>query len=234
MQQGDSNSDNDDPVEPGRNSTGELAKLAESFLGTVPQDVLGIFGADWLHDARVRNRNRLRAKTREILKQRRVKSEDRVFNPSAVVPILAAAQDRTDDNLLEFWSRLLATSVAKSTTHLIRNLYIDILKQLDPLDARVLLELFKSHPKDTKWSGAHTALGEVGAEKLAKKFGLSYDQIIVSFEHLSALGCVKRDWYGEDSGSFIQATFIGDGLRTALMPDRYPPQKIGSSTPHDD
>jgi Abortive infection alpha len=187
---------------------------------------LGLLGADWLHQARLQNQSRLREQTEKILERRKVRHEDRRFDPTIAIPLITAAQDRTDDTLLELWAELLATSVDESTAHLVRRLYIEILKQLDPLDAKVLLEVFESHSANPVWSSAHTAISQESdpdADRLSERFGVSYDEVILSFERLSALGCVKMQWHDE-GGRYLLATYLADGLRNALMPDRYPPQ----------
>ena len=50
----------------------DLAKWFGGVLGTVPEDVVGLVIGDLLHELRIRNADRLRRKTYEILRARGV------------------------------------------------------------------------------------------------------------------------------------------------------------------
>jgi len=90
------------------------------------------------------------------------------------------------------------------------------------------MAIFEAHPATSKWAAAHIDISIIGAEALSKTLKVSYDEVCVSFDRLRALGCIKFQFYDEGE-RYAQAAFLADGLRTALMPDRYAPQNIEPS-----
>jgi hypothetical protein len=89
----------------------ELVEKAGAYigwvLGTVPADLAGVLGGDWLGQIRIRNLARYKEQTEEILLARGVTDATPV-SPSLAVPLLRAAADETRGELQDLWARLLA------------------------------------------------------------------------------------------------------------------------------
>ncbi len=52
-----------------------LGKFLSRVFGTLPNDVVGVIGGDWLRHFRILNADRLATKTEEILKQRGIEKK---------------------------------------------------------------------------------------------------------------------------------------------------------------
>ncbi len=167
--------------------TGELAiESARQFVsywagvfGTAPHDLFGLLLGDRLHHSRLRNLHKLEVETETFLKQHGVKQAQKVSEDIAV-PIVEAARATDREELLELWARLLAAAMDPARSALITKRFIDVLKQIDPLDALVLKELSQS-----------ATLSPNTRDYCATKFKVSSDQVEVSLAHLDHLECVK-------------------------------------------
>lgn len=107
------------------------------IVGNLPVDLIGIMG-DWVLNKRVQRWRELEGDTIEILKRRGVKPPYVDVSPSLAKPLIDAALDDTRDELKTLWARLLANALDERTKGVVRNSFIDILKQLEPLDALIL------------------------------------------------------------------------------------------------
>jgi hypothetical protein len=72
----------------------------------------------------------------ERLKKRGIKPEQ--ISLSRALPILIAAADESIDELQELWARLLAAAADPARAKFFRLQFIQVVKQMDPLDAAVL------------------------------------------------------------------------------------------------
>jgi hypothetical protein len=144
-------------------------------LGTVPEDLVGYLGGDWLRVRRFENIVRLIEKFRERLKARKTKIEEPI-SLSVALPLLRAAADESRDELQDLWARLLAAAADPSRAGHFRQAFIDAAKRMDPLDAAVL-------------SGAQLEHGVSGnrLNGLAEELRVSRDQIDVSCDNLKKL-----------------------------------------------
>src|ERR1700686_765834 len=75
-----------------------LGGYLKQTLGTVPEDVVGLLGGDWLKVKRAENIVRIVEKARERLRARGVESTEPP-SISVVLPLLVAAADESRDEL---------------------------------------------------------------------------------------------------------------------------------------
>ncbi|MCZ6516725.1 MAG: Abi-alpha family protein [Gammaproteobacteria bacterium] len=115
-------------------------------LGAVPADLIGVIGGDWLREARIRNLDRLQRRTDEILQAREVQQSHPDISPSVLIPIAVVASAESRDELQELFARLLANAADPERQSRVRREFIDMVSQMEPLDARLLLE-FSQAPK---------------------------------------------------------------------------------------
>lgn len=206
---------------------GELAKTLQALFGNLPSDLIGVLGADRLHQYRLRNRERLRLRTFKILQDRGVNPEKSTPNLGIMLPLIEAAQEESNPELTELWARLLATTMDNSTALSSRKMYVHILKQLDPIDARVLQLIFRSHPAKAGWSGNDAIVMSEGllATSAAETLGITYEAVCAVYVHLETVGCIAVGAY-EEAGKVALSTFVTDGLRSALFPAEYALQDL--------
>ncbi|HEY1430462.1 MAG TPA: Abi-alpha family protein [Stellaceae bacterium] len=173
----------------------ELAGKAGNYiawvLGTVPRDLVGVLGGDWLGQVRIRNFARLNDRTEEILRLRGISKTDPV-SPSLAVPLLRAAADESREQLQELWARLIAAAMDPNRSNRIRRSFIETVAQLDPLDAMVLSQLYETPG----------SLSPNPRDFLASQLAVSSREIEVSVQHLNELKCVRLLNIG-DTANFI-------------------------------
>src|ERR1700730_14559520 len=93
---------------------GELAAGIRQALGTIPEDLLGLAGGDWLREKREQNRDRLKRRTKEILKSRGVTPDQETAAPLLLEEISKAAEYEQRPEIQEIWARLLAAAIDKT------------------------------------------------------------------------------------------------------------------------
>jgi len=161
-----------------------VEKLGDSRVGQVISGVvaksLGLL-QDWFRHARIRNLVRLEQRTREILEERGVEPLliDQV-SPVLLSPIVQAAADESRSELQDMFASLLAAAMDPARVDEVRQSFVEAVKRMDPLDARILQDA------DDSLSGHGDMRGQ-----LALGFDVSEDQIQVSFENLCALGLAE-------------------------------------------
>jgi hypothetical protein len=153
--------------------------LKETF-GTVPQDVVGLLGGDWLKVRRAENLVKILQKARERLNARHADVREPATLTLAL-PLLAAAADESRDEMQDIWARLLAAAADPSRAASFRIAFIEAAKNMDPLDAAFLLNL------QQRRGGA---ADDNGRKSMAADLHASNDEIDVSWENLKKLGLV--------------------------------------------
>jgi hypothetical protein len=150
-----------------------------TVFGALPENLIGLAG-DWVHHRRLRNWELLGEKTEAILKRRGITANVDDLSPSIAVPLLSAAVDETRSDLQELWARLLANAMDPARAGTIRQRFIEALKQMDPLDALVLRQVYEMP----------SVMAPTVAAFLAGSLKTREGQIEVSFENLHRVGCM--------------------------------------------
>jgi Abortive infection alpha len=165
-------------------SLDRLFGYGAEVLGTVPHDLVGVLGGEWLLEVRLRNRDKLRRNTRRILEERGAKEPFEGISPSIAVPLIEAAVDESREELAELWARLLAAAADPTRKGRIRLSFITTLKQMDPLDAKILEALYDHSP------GGFARHNTNGRDVLSNELAVSHDEVLVSFGNLERLNCL--------------------------------------------
>jgi hypothetical protein len=153
--------------------------LREMF-GTAPEDVVALLGGDWLKVRRAENLLRTIQRAHERLKKDGIKPE--AASLSIGLPILIAAADESRDEIQDLWARLLAAAADPARSKSFRNVFIEVIKKMDPLDAAVI--------QAAQVEGGRMDGGKVNS--IAARLTLSNDQVAVSVENLEKLGILIR------------------------------------------
>ncbi len=168
-------------------TTGKALDAAQSggaylarMLGTVPEDVVGLLGGDLLRQYRIRNWHRISEKTFDKLDQRGVE-QLQPLNAKVIVPLLEATSNEGNETLQDMWAELLANAMDPDHDVSLQRVYIDTLKQFEPIDVRILSAYLEA--------GGHQ---QQTPDYLAPGIGLRVTEVIVSAERLVSLGCLNN------------------------------------------
>lgn len=175
-------------------ATSDLGKFVARVLGTVPEDIVGLSIGDYLREIRTRNLDKIRRKTDEILRRRKVE-KPKSISPKQAIPAFKAMADESDETLQDIWARLLANAMDPNRDVQLQQIFIDTLRAFEPLDALILDKL-----KSDK-SGEHIHKAIPG--------DIRQSLIQLSLDRLMKLECVRiaQGWY------YLRA--LGDELWTA-------------------
>jgi hypothetical protein len=157
----------------------QSGRYAGAVLGDLPHDLLGIMG-DWVKHIRVRRWAELEAETEKILRERGVENRETI-SPSIAIPLIAAAINEDRDVLKQLWAKLLASAMDPARANQVRPSLIELLKNMDPLDATVL-QWLTAAPRPV----SHGDL----AGQIELHLSVSRDEAFFSLEHLHELGCL--------------------------------------------
>jgi hypothetical protein len=153
----------------GRDAGGYLADI----LGDLPKDLLALLIGDKVKIRRVENIFKLWDEAKERLAEQGIE-EPAPANLKLALPILAAAADENNEDLQDLWARLLAAAMNPDPSKQGRLGFTDALKQLDPLDAKVLI-----------WMHEHAGRTDMGTQNtMAGELGVSRDEVDVSVTNL--------------------------------------------------
>jgi hypothetical protein len=162
-----------------------FGRYLDRVFGRVPDNLVGYLFGDWLEERRIRRAEQLRADTEEVRRQRGT-TERIDVSPSIAIPLIQAAIDEDRDVLRDLWAKLLASATDPARAHLVRRSMIDLLKQLDPLDALVLQQLTSGR------IGGMIAPGSELAQVLSGLLQTTRDEAHLSLEHLHELDCLMH------------------------------------------
>lgn len=148
-----------------------------SFMGTRPEDLIGIVGRDWLRLQRANNISRTGHRALEELDRRGVEDREEV-SLSIALPILEAAADESREELSDLWAKLMASAMDPARSRKIRREFVEAVKALEPADARIIATLSVPLP----------VYNEGATEQIARLVGISMAEAELSLLHLCDLG----------------------------------------------
>jgi len=167
-----------------------LGAFLRQALGSTPEDLIGYLGGDWLRLRRAENMARMFADAKARLIERGVE-EPQPASLSIAIPMLHGAADEDREELVNLWSRLLANAMDPKLNN-IRYEFIEIVRQLNPIDAVVLRALYeKDYTLIRRAPLQANEPGAVSIPDLAAKAGSGRDDVEVAIDRLNALGLLR-------------------------------------------
>src|SRR5258708_17354302 len=121
--------------------TADLIRATGGFLDDVLGKTLREFGgilADWAAHFRFRNAIAIAEKAQRLLDARGVKGNLLSVEPRFALPLLDAASLETEDEIQELWAALFANVADPNRALRLRKVFLEVLRGLEPLDARVM------------------------------------------------------------------------------------------------
>jgi hypothetical protein len=174
----------------------DFAGYWAGVLGSAPEDLFGLLIGDRIKQCRFLNMNRLGAEAQRILEDRGVSQPEAV--PLALaLPLIECAADESREELVDLWARLLAAAMDPARARHVRQTFIDTVKKMDPLDARMLARIPEIRRGDDSAENAHV----IGARLLS----VSSDQADISLQRLIDLGCIRD----RDARPGLRPTYVG-------------------------
>jgi hypothetical protein len=192
----------------------EISGYLKGLFGTGAGESGEVVGDSWLSEARKSNREALRRRTEEILRERKV-GDISGLSPNLAIQILEFGQDESRAALIEIWARLLANALDPSRNNL-RLSFIAIVKQMDPQDVILIRRIVHWGYRAVRDEAGVAASNEATISLLASELNLSEDAVIASLEHLEDLGVLANGsdiFYGKQhpSGESFSGRAIGTG-----------------------
>ena len=170
-------------VEATANAVSKAVDGAAALLkAPIIKALAGLAGGNYIIELNERQRFRLKAKTAEYLAQDGVKDDEvQEVSGTISIPLVAAAENESRPDLQDLWARLLATAMNPSRSHEVRIDFIETLKQLDPIDVRIL----KGRNDNVQGGGGANTMQLLRVVV----HGVDDDDLVVSIRKLERLGC---------------------------------------------
>jgi hypothetical protein len=160
----------------GKNTANWIHKV----VGAPIEDGVGLLFADALKEKRLRNIIKLKAETDKFIIH-----NQKPIPLSFAYNLLDKASLEEDESLISKWASLLANAMDKDYNEEIRKIYIDILNSIEPIDAKIINEIYTT-PKYTHWS-------------MPEKWEQAYDiEISISLDSLCSLNLIREDYNEEE------------------------------------
>jgi hypothetical protein len=157
-----------------------LGSFFKEALGSVPSDLIGYLGGDWLRMRRAENIARMMSLAQEKLESRGVRDREPA-SLTLALPILRGAADESRKELQDLWARLMAATLDPSRARNVRQGFAEAISKMDPIDAIVLNSL-KDEAVSTIFQSQNTP--DISASKL----GISTDELQASIWNLTRIG----------------------------------------------
>lgn len=123
-----------------------IEKIGNFFSRIMHESIDATCGmlADTMKFKRWERQIRLIEKSEEIIKSKNLSDRLRPISPKLALPIFHNASLETDESLHDIWANLLVTALDPEC-QIPRNAYVDIIRQLEPIDVKVLNELYDNY-----------------------------------------------------------------------------------------
>ncbi|MCI5208135.1 MAG: DUF4393 domain-containing protein [Candidatus Electrothrix sp. ATG2] len=120
----------------GIEATERLGRFASKYINEPLEEVTGML-TDKLRFMRWERQVRLLERANKLIDERKIGNNHRTVPPKIAFPVIENASLEEDDFLQDLWANLLVTSIDPKEKQP-RSAYIDIIKQLEPLDVNAL------------------------------------------------------------------------------------------------
>ena len=169
-----------------QNTGGFLNKV----FGDLVENSVGIV-ADKIKFYRINNFINLSKNTTHMMRQKGFSEDDitKVVPLKVAVPLIENATLEDDAELQKLWAQMLANAMDPKFSIDIKLRHISLLREMEPLDLRILNTCYLTIPGPYK----NNPLEKVLFEKLffIQNFSISENRIEVSLLNLMRLGCLK-------------------------------------------
>lgn len=156
-----------------------IEKIGNFFSKVMKESIAATCGMleDTLKFKRWKRQISLIEKAERIITDKKLSDKMRPISPKLALPIFQYASLEEDESLHDAWANLLVTALNPSC-QIPRSSFIDIIRQLEPVDVKILNLLYKYHSKKSE---EQIELDEKDLEEhkdrsLRKIYGDNYDE----------------------------------------------------------
>lgn len=178
-------------------TTGKAIDLfcsAGGFLDDVFGDSLRQFGgviSDRFRYVRYRHLLSIVDKVQQIHGRRAVDGKWLPVPPQFVLPLLDGASSEAEPTVQDLWAGLIANATDPTRALHIKKVFLEILRGLEPLDAKLLECLNDPNLNDTH--GIMTG-ATFNAVEIASRLNANVQDVMISLQTLARFGCVIDSW----------------------------------------
>jgi Abortive infection alpha len=129
-------------------ASSKLGAFLARILGEPIEGTIGIL-TDKIRFARWERQLRLFDRFEQIMRERGLSANWRPVPPKLAFPIVENASLENDDTLQDLWAQLLASAVNPKFEGEVRTAYVDIIKQLEAVDAHILHKAYSLYREET-------------------------------------------------------------------------------------
>lgn len=170
-------------------TTGQTIKAIEkigSFFSRIMRESIDTtcdMLADTLKFKRWERQIRLIEKSEKIIKQKSLSDRLRPISPKLALPIFHNASLETDESLHDIWANLIVTALDPECQKP-RSVYVDIIRQLEPIDVKVLNKLYDNYLRRLQ-----------GEKERSKTFVLKYPNRSIKYDEFppTLFSCSQYD-----------------------------------------
>jgi hypothetical protein len=152
---------------------------------------LGDSFSDWAKFFRYKNLLKLQDKVINLHQKRGVMGKTIPIPPRYALPLIESASLEDDENLQKKWAGLISNATDPNIRFQFRKIYIQILSNLEPLDAIVLDFLARQNDIIDRDDETEPLLN---ADKISDLLCLGKEDIVISLSNLFRLGCIIDSW----------------------------------------
>lgn len=182
----------------GLETSEKVGRFLAKVLGEPIEIATGMLG-DKLKFMRWERQIRLVDRVREINHARRIEGKEIPVLPKLVIPILENASLEENDLLQDLWAKLLSSAQGKDSSKVVRSAFIDIIKQLEVVDAQILELIFSSHSDAVdKWEINVRSSIDItfSASDIMKILNISEQACEDSIDNLMRVRCIRSEIKG--------------------------------------
>lgn len=170
-------------------ATEKMGGFLSHILNEPITEAVGIFG-DKLKFMRWKRKLRIVDEVNRILDERGVEST-RPIPPKLAIPILEQASLEENDELQDIWCRLIANSLDPNFQFEIRYAFIDIIKNLTALDARILKYIYEiTMERNKEYKTEKFQVYKINFDSIKKNIYASDVETELSLYNLKRVQCV--------------------------------------------
>lgn len=213
-----------------------LGRFIAPYVSAPMQEGSGIV-TDTLAYYRWERAQRFQLRAEKFAQEHGLRAPTRRLPLSVAVPLLQAATLEEDDDLQDMFARLLVNGGDATQATQPRASFVDILKNLSPLDASIMRALYSAPPEQLGKAYISQALPDVlvpfpSRDRMMmftgpnrNRDGMPEPAVMEALWNLRREGCVSLDWIDTQADSATEARLVSlTPLGIALMRACSPPR----------